>query len=97
MINGEPNGHFAHNPEPLPKHLEELSKKVAEEKADLGISVDPDVDRLAFVDEKGQMFGEEYTLVAVADHVLSKRTGNTVEVFSTRSFLILSCTPSWRP
>ena len=83
LLNGEPHGNFAHNPEPLPAHLAELSETVVAEAADLGISVDPDVDRLAFVDEKGQMFGEEYTLVAVADHVLSHRSGNTVSNLSS--------------
>ncbi|MBD0832798.1 phosphoglucosamine mutase [Aestuariibaculum sediminum] len=79
----EPNGHFPHNPEPLKEHLTELSKKVVEERADFGIVVDPDVDRLAFVDENGEMFGEEYTLVACADYVLSKTPGNTVSNMSS--------------
>ncbi len=79
----EPNGHFPHNPEPLKEHLTDLSDKVVEEKADLGIVVDPDVDRLAFIDEKGEMFGEEYTLVACADYVLSKTPGNTVSNMSS--------------
>ncbi|GAA4299724.1 phosphoglucosamine mutase [Aestuariibaculum suncheonense] len=79
----EPNGHFPHNPEPLKEHLSELSKKVVEERADFGIVVDPDVDRLAFVDENGEMFGEEYTLVACADYVLSKTPGNTVSNMSS--------------
>jgi len=79
----DPNGQFAHNPEPLPEHLVELSKKVVTEKAHCGISVDPDVDRLALVCEDGTMFGEEYTLVAVADYVLSQRTGNTVSNLSS--------------
>lgn len=83
MINGEPNGRFAHNPEPLPKHLQELSERVVSEKADFGISVDPDVDRLAFVSEDGSMFGEEYTLVAVADFILTKKKGNTVSNLSS--------------
>ena len=84
VIFGEPNGDFAHNPEPLPEHLSELSKTVKKEKAHLGISVDPDVDRLAFVCEDGEMFGEEYTLVAVADYVLkSKKKGNTVSNLSS--------------
>ena len=65
----EPNGHFPHNPEPLKEHLTELSKWVVKERADFGIVVDPDVDRLAFMDETGEMFGEEYTLVACADYV----------------------------
>lgn len=79
----EPNGHFPHNPEPLAKNLTAIFKKVKEEKADLGIVVDPDVDRLAFVDENGEMFGEEYTLVAVADYLLGKQKGNTVSNLSS--------------
>ena len=79
----EPNGHFPHNPEPLKEHLGEISKLVVKEKADLGIVVDPDVDRLALIDEKGQMFGEEYTLVACADYVLSKTPGATVSNLSS--------------
>lgn len=71
-MNGEVNGKFAHNPEPLPQHLTQLSAAVISNKADLGISVDPDVDRLVLVCEDGSMFGEEYTLVAVADYVLGK-------------------------
>jgi len=71
-LNGEPTGDFAHNPEPLPKNLEELSSTVVREKADLGISVDPDVDRLAFICEDGKPFVEEYTLVAVADYLLER-------------------------
>ena len=71
-INGEPTGDFAHNPEPLPKNLVELSETVVREKADLGISVDPDVDRLAFICENGQPFVEEYTLVSVADYLLER-------------------------
>jgi len=78
-----PNGHFPHNPEPLPEHLTELSALVKKKKAHLGITVDPDVDRLAIVDENGNMFGEEYTLVAVADYVLSKKPGNTVSNLSS--------------
>ncbi len=78
-----PDGNFPHNPEPLPEHLTELSKLVLEKGAHLGISVDPDVDRLALVDEKGQMFGEEYTLVAVADYVLKNQPGNTVSNLSS--------------
>ena len=78
-----PNGKFPHNPEPLPKNLTEISKLVVEEKADFGIVVDPDVDRLAMVCEDGSMFGEEYTLVAVADYVLSKTPGNTVSNLSS--------------
>ena len=79
----EPNGQFPHNPEPLPENLTEISKLVVEEKADFGIVVDPDVDRLALVCEDGSMFGEEYTLVAVADFVLSKTPGNTVSNLSS--------------
>lgn len=79
----EPNGEFPHNPEPLPHHLEEISKQVLKEQADLGIVVDPDVDRLAIVNEDGSMFGEEYTLVACADYVLSKKPGNTVSNLSS--------------
>ncbi len=79
----EPTGHFPHNPEPLPENLTELSSRVVEEGLDLGIVVDPDVDRLAFVCEDGSMFGEEYTLVAVADYVLSKRPGKTVSNLSS--------------
>lgn len=83
LLNEEVNGRFAHNPEPLPKHLEELSAKVVETKATCGISVDPDVDRLAFVCDDGSMFGEEYTLVAVADSILSQQKGNTVSNLSS--------------
>ncbi len=79
----EPNGQFPHNPEPLPENLTELSKTVIEKKADIGIVVDPDVDRLALVCEDGSMFGEEYTLVAVADYILSQRKGNTVSNMSS--------------
>ncbi len=79
----EPTGIFPHNPEPLPEHLTELSKLVVKERCDIGITVDPDVDRLAFVCEDGEMFGEEYTLVAVADYVLSKTPGNTVSNLSS--------------
>lgn len=79
----EPTGHFPHNPEPLPEHLTDLSEKIRETGADLGITVDPDVDRLALVCEDGSMFGEEYTLVAVADYVLSKTPGSTVSNLSS--------------
>ncbi|TXE17535.1 phosphoglucosamine mutase [Psychroflexus gondwanensis] len=79
----EPTGEFPHNPEPLAKNLQDLSKLVKEEHADLGIAVDPDVDRLALVDEKGEMFGEEYTLVSVADYVLSRKKGVTVSNLSS--------------
>lgn len=79
----DPNGHFPHNPEPLKEHLTDISNLVVAEKADLGIVVDPDVDRLALVNEDGSMFGEEYTLVAVADYVLSITPGNTVSNLSS--------------
>jgi len=79
----EPNGHFPHNPEPLKEHLEDICKLVVEEEADFGVVVDPDVDRLAFISNDGEMFGEEYTLVAVADYVLSKTPGNTVSNMSS--------------
>lgn len=79
----EPNGHFPHNPEPLKEHLGDLSDEVKKHHADFGIVVDPDVDRLAFMDENGEMFGEEYTLVACADYVLSKNPGNTVSNMSS--------------
>ncbi|MBW7867924.1 MAG: phosphoglucosamine mutase [Brumimicrobium sp.] len=82
-LNCEPTGIFAHNPEPLPNHLVELSSSVVENKANLGISVDPDVDRLALVCEDGSMFGEEYTLVAVADYILSQKGGATVSNLSS--------------
>lgn len=83
LINGEPNGHFAHNPEPLPANLTQLCETVVTEKADLGVAVDPDVDRLAFICENGQAFGEEYTLVAVADYFLKHQSGNTVSNLSS--------------
>ena len=83
LLNGEVNGKFAHNPEPLPEHLTGLSREVVKQNANLGIAVDPDVDRLCFVCEDGSMFGEEYTLVAVADYVLSNRVGNTVSNMSS--------------
>lgn len=79
----EPNGQFPHNPEPLKEHLGDICAKVIEEKADFGIVVDPDVDRLAIIDENGNMFGEEYTLVAVADYVLSKTPSATVSNLSS--------------
>lgn len=82
-LNCDPTGEFAHNPEPLPENLTEISQAIVREHADLGIVVDPDVDRLAFVSEDGSMFVEEYTLVAVADYVLSARTGNTVSNLSS--------------
>jgi len=83
VLNGEVNGKFAHNPEPLPEHLRELCNEVNKQKADIGIAVDPDVDRLCFVCEDGSLFGEEYTLVAVADYVLKNRKGNTVSNMSS--------------
>jgi len=79
----EPTGHFPHNPEPLPEHLTELSNKIKEIGAHVGITVDPDVDRLALVCEDGSMFGEEYTLVAVADYVLKHTPGATVSNLSS--------------
>jgi phosphomannomutase len=78
-----PDGHFPHNPEPLKAHLTDLSEKVVQTGADFGIAVDPDVDRLAFMDEQGTLFGEEYTLVACADFVLSQNKGNTVSNLSS--------------
>ena len=82
-LNCEPTGEFAHNPEPLPQILTEISEVIVREGADLGIVVDPDVDRLAFVNEDGTMFVEEYTLVAVADYILSQSVGNTVSNLSS--------------
>jgi len=79
----EPNGHFPHNPEPLKEHLTDICEMVVKENAHLGIVVDPDVDRLAFISDDGEMFGEEYTLVACADYVLSKTPGNTVSNMSS--------------
>ncbi len=84
----DPSGDFQHNPEPLKKNLNELCKKVVEEKADLGIAVDPDVDRLVFICENGKIFGEENTLVACADYVLSKNPGPTVSNLSSSRALI---------
>jgi len=78
-----PNGHFPHNPEPLPENLTEISEVVRKNKADVGFVVDPDVDRLAIVDENGNMFGEEYTLVAVSDYILQNKKGNTVSNLSS--------------
>jgi len=83
LLNGEVNGHFNHNPEPLKEHLGQLSTEVRMQKANLGIAVDPDVDRLVFMCEDGEVFGEEYTLVAVADYVLSRKKGNTVSNLSS--------------
>lgn len=87
VLNGEVNGKFAHNPEPLPEHLSQLCNEVVQQKAHLGIAVDPDVDRLCFVNEDGSLFGEEFTLVAIADYVLSKRKGNTVSNMSSTKAL----------
>jgi phosphomannomutase len=87
LLNGTVDGKFAHNPEPLPENLTQLSQEVVSQKASLGIAVDPDVDRLCFVCEDGSMFGEEYTLVAVADYVLSKQKGNTVSNMSSTKAL----------
>ena len=87
LLNGEVTGKFAHNPEPLPQHLSQLAAEVISHKADIGIAVDPDVDRLVLVCEDGSMFGEEYTLVAVADYVLSKKKGNTVSNLSSSKAL----------
>ena len=87
MINGEPNGLFAHNPEPLAEHLGEIASTVKSEKCHLGIVVDPDVDRLAFICDDGEMYGEEYTLVTIADYVLSKTPGTTVSNLSSTKAL----------
>lgn len=83
VINENITGDFAHNPEPLAEHLTQLSKAVVDNKADLGIAIDPDVDRLCFVNETGELFGEEYTLVAIADFILSKKKGATVSNLSS--------------
>jgi len=83
VINEEVNGRFAHNPEPLPENLRELCQVVEKQRAHMGIAVDPDVDRLCFVCEDGSLFGEEYTLVAIADYVLSHKKGNTVSNLSS--------------
>lgn len=82
-LNDDLSGDFAHNPEPLPAHLEEIMQEVADSDCDLGIVVDPDVDRLAFIDEKGSFFGEEYTLVAVADYILQRKKGAAVSNLSS--------------
>jgi len=81
----EPNGHFPHNPEPLPENLTDISKLVSEKKCDIGFVVDPDVDRLAIIREDGLMFGEEYTLVAVADYILQHQKGNTTPKAPSRA------------
>ncbi len=83
LLNSVPDGNFTHNPEPLPENLEEISKTVIKEKADVGFAVDPDVDRLAIICEDGNMFGEEYTLVAVSDYILQNTVGNTVSNMSS--------------
>ena len=83
----DPTGHFPHNPEPLPEHLEEICQAVVKNKADLGFVVDPDVDRLAIINEIGEPFGEEYTLVAVADYILRHKKGNTVSNLSSTQAL----------
>jgi len=82
-LNTEPSGNFAHTPEPLPENLTQIAAAMVEQKADVGFVVDPDVDRLAIVNEDGTMFGEEYTLVAIADYLLSKQKGNTVSNLSS--------------
>ena len=82
-IHCEPTGHFAHNPEPLPENLMDISREIKKGKYDLGIVVDPDVDRLALICEEGSPFGEEYTLVAVADYILQSKKGNTVSNLSS--------------
>jgi phosphomannomutase len=82
-LNTTPDGNFAHNPEPLPQNLTDISELVRKEKADIGFVVDPDVDRLAIICEDGTMFGEEYTLVSVSDYVLKNRPGNTVSNLSS--------------
>jgi phosphomannomutase len=83
LLNGEPTGNFAHNPEPLPENLLQISNEIQRSRFDLGIVVDPDVDRLALICEDGSMFGEEYTLVTVADYVLKNKKGNTVSNLSS--------------
>jgi len=87
LLNGEVTGKFAHNPEPLPEHLTQLSNEVVKQQAHFGIAVDPDVDRLCFVNEDGTMFGEEFTLVAIADYILGKIKGNTVSNMSSTKAL----------
>ncbi len=82
-LNCEPTGIFAHNPEPLPENLTEISEVIKTQKADVGFVVDPDVDRLAIINEDGSMFGEEYTIVAIADYILAKNPGNTVSNLSS--------------
>jgi phosphomannomutase len=87
LMNCEPDGEFAHNPEPVPEHLQEICERVVKIHADLGIVVDPDVDRLALINEVGEPFGEEYTLVAVADYILQHQPGNTVSNLSSSQAL----------
>ncbi len=82
-LNGEATGHFAHNPEPLPENLTQIAEAMVKNKAHVGFVVDPDVDRLAIINENGSMFGEEYTLVAIADYILSHTSGNTVSNLSS--------------
>lgn len=86
-VNCEPTGDFAHNPEPLPENLTSITQEIRKNRADIGFVVDPDVDRLAIVDENGSMFGEEYTLVAVADYMLQNKPGNTVSNLSSTKAL----------
>lgn len=91
ILNGEPTGIFAHNPEPLPEHLTEISNLIDNGHFDVGFVVDPDVDRLAIIMENGEMFGEEYTLVAIADYILQNKKGNTVSnLSSTRALRDIS-------
>jgi phosphomannomutase len=87
VLSAEPHGNFEHNPEPLPENLTNLCQEVVSQQADLGISIDPDVDRLCFVNEDGTLFGEEYTLVAIADYVLQHTPGNTVSNLSSTKAL----------
>ena len=94
-LNCEPTGNFAHNPEPLPHNLTALSETVVKEKADLGISVDPDVDRLALICENGEPFGEEYTLVSVADYVLSNNKGGSTVSNLSSSRALRDITQKW--
>ncbi|MBR2178051.1 MAG: phosphoglucosamine mutase, partial [Paludibacteraceae bacterium] len=83
VLNGEPTGNFSHNPEPIPQNLTEIAERMKKENADVGFVVDPDVDRLAIINEDGTMFGEEYTLVSVADYVLQHTKGNTASNLSS--------------
>jgi len=87
MLNADLTGDFSHNPEPIPEHLDDLCGAVIKNKADLGLAVDPDVDRLAFINEVGEPFGEEYTLVAIADYILRNNPGNTVSNLSSSQAL----------